>query len=472
MNRFKLIQSLFIITILAMLAVSCSEDDETNGIIDDPFVVAFENLSANLSEIEGSKEIALVYSEVTNQPGSVTLLVEATNAVYGTDFTTNPPVESGNITLPIAQSESGSAITFTKINPALDETVEINFTIVNIAYPNAQIQGNSTFALNNSASLGRGFEPTVGGPNQPNQVYIDLSTEQQTIVQRDTWDLGFYGGNDFRVGINGSIYMATAALDATDIDAVTQADVAALQDQVAVGTFDPANEAYIDHPDGAITKTAINAVSANDADNKVYLVNLGYEVGTETPTAGSVAVAGAARGWKKIRVLREGDGYLLQYANLEASNHLEVRIHKNSDFNFTFFSFDTQEVATVEPPAESWDICFTVFTNLLDGAGSYGFSDGVLHNRKGGVTAYPVSTEDIPYDVFSLTHVNNGAFQQDQRAIGSTWREVISEDKSLVDTIYYIIQDPNGNIYKLKFTALLSDTGVRGFPEFKYNLLQ
>jgi len=126
----------------------------------------------------------------------------------------------------------------------------------------------------------------------------------------------------------------------------------------------------------------------------------------------------------------------------------------------------------VEPQTDKWDINFTVFTNILDGAGSYGFSDGVLHNRKGGVTAYTVATEDIAYDDFELSNINNSSFQQDQRTIGSTWRNVINEDKVLIDNIYYIIRDTNGNTYKLKFTALLDDSGSRGFPAFKYNLLQ
>jgi hypothetical protein len=467
MKHLKLFLSLLM---LSVLLFSCSSDD-ANEIMSEPFVAAFESLSANLGEIETTQDISLVYSETTTTTGSMKFSIDAINAVYGIDFITNPPLEEGVVSLAINPGENGTAFSFVKLNGALDETVEINFNILVVDYPNAVIQGNSTFTLNSAASLGRGFMPMVGGPNQQNQVYIDLSTETQSPIKRDTWDLGFYGGSEFRVGINGSIYMAAAALESTNIDAVTQADVSDLQAQVAVGTFDPANEVYIDNPDGDITKTAIATVSATAADNKVYLVNLGYEVGTETPAPGSAAVAGDERGWKKIRVLRQEGGYLLQYANINDSSHQEVFIEKDINYNFTFFSFDTNNTLLVEPEAENWDINFTVFTNVLDGAGSYGFSDGVLHNRKGGVTAYTVNTEDVAYDAFDATNVNNDAFLSDQRTIGSSWRNVINADKVIIDTIFYIIKDPNGNFYKLKFTALLSDSGVRGFPEFKYNLL-
>lgn len=464
-------KTVLFLLLVGFFTVSCSEDDASE-VLNDPFVVAFENLSTNLNDIDNSREIHLVFSEITAAQGSVTLLVEATNAVYGEDFTTNPPTEGTSLTLQITAGVDAMRFSFTKLNPSLDETVEIKFSIVSVEYPNSQIQGNTTFTLNSSASLGRGFEPTVGGPNQPNQVYIDLSTEVQTSVQRDAWDLSFYGGSEFRVGINGAIYMAAAQLESTDIDAISETDVADIQAQVAVGTFDPANEVYIDHPDGTITKTAIASVSDTDTDNKVYLVNLGYEVGTETPAPGGVVVAGDARGWKKIRVLRQNEGYLLQYAALNATSHQELFIPKDSAYNFTFFSFDTNNTLSVEPEAENWDLNFTVFTNILDGAGSYGFSDGVLHNRKGGVTAYAVSTDAFVYDDFQLENVTATSFEQDQRIIGSSWREVINEDKVLIDTLFYIIKDPNGTIYKLKFTALLNESGERGYPEFKYNLVQ
>mgnify|MGYP005645428755 FL=1 len=457
--------------ILVFLLLSCS-DDESIDMPLEPFVAAFETLSANLSQINETQDISLVYSKAATQTGSITLLLDVTNAVYGVDFITTPPIDSNNLIIPILPTENETSFLFTKLNQALDETVEIRFSIVSVDYPNAVIQGNTQFTINSSASLGRGFEPIVGGPNQPNQVYIDLSTENQTLTKRDTWDLGFYCGSDFRVGINSSIYMAVAALDSNDIDSVTQADVLEIQDQVAVGTFDPSNIIYIDNPDGDINKTAIAPVSSNDIDNKVYLLNLGYKVGTDSPAPGSIAIAGDTRGWKKIRILKQNGAYLFQYADINQSTHQEVLIEKDSDFNFSFFSFDSNTQLDVEPKAEKWDLNFTVFTNIVTGAGSYGFSDGVLHNRKGGVKAYSILTDEIAYDDFSSENINTSAFLLDQRTIGSSWREVITQDKILVDNIYYIVQDPNDNIYKLKFTALLSDSGERGFPEFKYKLVQ
>ncbi len=470
MKNLKSIKITVGLLFLLMVISACSSDD--NNLTSDPFVVAFETRSENLGDIQGSISVNLVYSKTATNNGGFTISLNATNATYGTDFTTEPAAIDGKITLSVNPGDNNNSFVFNKLNEYLDETTEIEFAISNIDYPDSDIRGNTTYKLNSAAAAGGSIAPEVGGPNQPFQVYVDLSLKNFVKMQRDSWDLAFYTKEGFRVGINGSIFMAAAELNETNIDNITEADVEDLMPQVAVGTFDPANEAYIDYPDGDIYRTAINEISLNDSENKVYLVNLGYEVGTETPANGSVALTGNARGWKKIRVLRSGDGYVLEYANLNDTSHQQVTIAKSVAYNAAFFSFNTNSVVNVEPDTDSWDLNFTVFTNIIEDAGSYGFSDGVLHNRKGGVTAYSVTTDQYAYEDFGKANVIEANLKQDQRAIGASWRDVMNNDKVLVDDIFYIIKDGNGNLYKLKFTALLSENGERGFPEFKYDLLE
>src|SRR5690606_20806918 len=268
---------------------ACSSDD--NNLTADPFVVAFETLSENLANIDGSQTVNLIYSTNAKSNGSFSIAIVAENALYGTDFTTEPPAIDGKISLNINSGSSANSFVFNKLNPNLDETTQITFTIGAIDYPNSEIRGNKTFVLNSEASLGGSLAPEIGGPNEQYQVYVDLSGKNSKKIQRDAWDLAFYSYDGFRVGINGAIYMAVAELNETNIDDISETDVADLMPQVAVGTFDPANEAYIDYPDGDINRTAISEINLEDAANKVFLVNLGYEIGTETPTNGSVAVA-------------------------------------------------------------------------------------------------------------------------------------------------------------------------------------
>ncbi|MEI6864663.1 HmuY family protein [Flavicella sp.] len=324
---------------------------------------------------------------------------------------------------------------------------------------------------------GASINPEVGGPNEPNQVYVDLSTATSTVIKRDTWDLGFYNDSDFKVILNGSIFMAAAELDETDIDAVTEESVESLKDLVAVGTFTDSNMIYIDAPDGDMDTTAIAEISSIDTNNKVYLVNLGYKVGTETASTGTVEISGNERGWMKIRVLRTEDGYQLQYASVESTSHKEVNISKNEAYNFTFFSFDTESIVDVEPIKTDWDLNFTVFTNEIPGYGSYGYSDFVVNNTLRDVVIYMIDTDEentLSYEDFSFGDIDESSFTQDRRSIGSSWRNGggPSTFPSIKDNIFYILKDTGDNLYKVKFIALTNDAAERGYPEFVYKLLE
>lgn len=200
-------------------------------------------------------------------------------------------------------------------------------------------------------SLGAILQPAVGGPNQPNQVYVDLSTSKTDAIPRGSWDFGFSTGAEYRVILNGALKMAVKKLETTDITLPQTADATVA---VGGGTI-LASNGFVDNPTGVLegagagVGTAIAAVAANDAENKVYLVNLGFAVSTATAGVGSVSLDGEARGWKKIRILRSGNGYKIQYADLSATTFTEKTIAKDSNFNFAFFSLSEGKTVTVEP---------------------------------------------------------------------------------------------------------------------------
>ncbi len=327
--------------------------------------------------------------------------------------------------------------------------------------------------------------PSVGGANEPNQVFVDLSSAQETSIRRDSWDLGFYSGDEFRVIINGSIKMAVKQLNTTDIAEVQEEDAS-----VAVGYTTLAELGYVDNPTGILTGagngegTAIAEVSDNNENNKVYLVNLGYEVGTTIPETGTVALDGEARGWKKIRVTKQGNDYVLQYADLDATTAQSVTISKNANYNFVFVSLTNGQTVNVEPEAVKWDLNFTGFTNYYSAGTSqitYYFSDFITTNIHGGTQVYEVVVSDATqteavYSDFALEDVEDANFwfsATDQRAIGSNWRNGggPSSGPSIKDDRFYIVKDADGNIYKLRLLALTNDNGVRGYPVFEYELL-
>jgi len=357
------------------------------------------------------------------------------------------------------------------------------FSVALLSLASCSSDDNATAPVVEIPSEGEILQPTVGGPNQPNQVYVDLSAEGSTSVKRDSWDFGFATGSEFRVILNGSLKMAAKKLETSDITLPQTTD-----ENVGVGqgTF-PASNGYVDNPTGILTGagagegTAIAEISATDAENKVYLVNLGYAIPTEAPAVGSVATDGASRGWRKVRILRNGsNGYKIQYAALDATTFTEKTVEKNADFNFTFFSLTSGAAVAAEPQKTKWDLNFTTFTNYLQAGGlvTYGYSDFIVTNMKGGTKAYQVLTsEGGTYENFSKANVVENNFTvsaTDQRIIGANWRAGggPSSLPSVRTDRFYVIKDVAGNYYKIIFRAMTNPQGLRGYPTFEYALLQ
>lgn len=353
------------------------------------------------------------------------------------------------------------------------------FTISGTSF-GAQISGNKTIQLNfnETASLGTALAPEVGGPLQPNQVYVDLSSGKMINVARNSWDLGFYSGSDFRVVLNGSVKMAAKKLTSTNIDEVQAADETMI---IAQGT---GFSNQVDDSAGDITKTAIAAISATDSENKVYLLYLGNKPAATAPALGKEgAVGGETRGWKKIRVLRSGSDYKVQYADIAATTHEEVVISKNSAYNFTFLSLIDKKVVNVEPQKNQWDLNFTTFVNVIPNGATtvpYFYPDYVTSNLNGNAKVYQVLTSAFTYDAFTLANVDNAKFTADQRNIGSNWRStsVVGSDGNPVTQFvlktdrFFVVKDPAGNVYKLKFTGGAKADLERGHPTFQYALLK
>lgn len=463
---------IFILSFVMLAFVACNDDDNNSS---SQVAVAFSVPSLNLTD--GATPVQILFSNPAPTAGSITVTYTTTDVEYGTDFTTLPASETNSVTVPFQANATSVSFTFNKLVDAIEgEVKNVVFTISEITLPNTVITGNTSIQVNfnETASLGSSLEAEVGGAMQPNQVYIDLSSGASATAPRVSWDFGFYTGSEFRVVLNGSLKMSAKALGTTNIDEVQ------LPDESMIISQGSGVASQIDHPSGDINQTAIAAISTVPADNKVYLVNMGSNPGTTPPALGADASAsGTSRGWKKIRVTRNGENYVIDYADIASTTHQTATITKNAAFNFTFFS-TANGVVNVEPQKTQWDLNFTTFTNLFNPTTPYYYPDFVVTNLKGGAHAYQVLTSEVTYNNFTLANVNQSKFTEDQRNIGSSWRSTsapgpngfpVSAFVLLVDR-FYVVKDPAGNIYKLKFTGGANTDGERGYPRFEYSLLR
>ncbi|WP_027386377.1 HmuY family protein [Chryseobacterium gregarium] len=338
-------------------------------------------------------------------------------------------------------------------------------------------------------------DPKVGGATQPNQVWIDLSEIDpatkgpvQTLTKRTDWDLALYSGSAFKVVLNSSIMMAAAKIpNVTDFNQVTEATVSTLKTQVQVANFNPANEIYIDDVKGDFPTgtTAIEGIKAVDSENGIYLVNMGKEIYTGTVPNGSVSTGGDSRGWKKVQILLAGEGYKVKSADIDGSNYYEIVVNKNSAYNYNFISLKNKKEITIQPEKKKWDLCFTVFTNTINGAGSYIYADFATTNNVGGTGVYEVvipspASGVEAYNNFKASDIDQSKLiYNDQRIIGANWRNPVGVNGlEVYGDRFYVIKDANGYYFKLRFTRLVkAETdnqgikGERGFPSFEYKPL-
>jgi len=429
-------------------------------------LAAFESNSLGISETESSVDLLIRLSRAVENDVSIIVQTTPEGVAYGTQYTTTPAASSGTINVTVPKGEKEAVIRVAKAADALfDGEEKILFKIQSVSDP-VLVGTNSELTLSFSEILAEEAEVEVngGGTEFGNSVYIDLSANRQTPVDRAKWDLGFYSGEDFRVILNYATGMMARALDKNDLNQVTAADTANFDQEMSFSAFSLDALPYIDYPDGDLSKTAIAAISATAAENKVYIINRGTGVGTPAP----------ARGWKKIRVIRNATGgYTLQHADIAATSFSEIQVDKSDTHFFTYTSFENG-IVNVAPEKHKWDIAWTFFSNVTSYMGGeipYTFQDFIIQNRD--VQTAMVLTSAVSFENFGEANLAGLTFNAKQNGIGGDWRAgggpgsapAVRTDR------FYIIKDADGNYYKLKFTGLTKD-GERGHPSFEHVLVK
>lgn len=312
------------------------------------------------------------------------------------------------------------------------------------------------------------IEINGGGATFPNSVFIDLSKGEQLPVSRKKWDLAFSTGTDFKVLINGTTGAMAYPTGIFDMNAVGDQQAEALRSSGRLEMSFSNMEAIlsVDLPSDPLSAPVMGSISTSAASNQVFILNRG-SFGLDP------------RPWKKIRILIQDGKYLLQHADITSADFSTMEVSKNEDFNFVYVSFE-EGIVEVEPKKEDWDFMWsagtstTPFPQAINGTLAYPFQDLVFHNIYGNVRAVEVLEADIRYENFVEGNLSSLEFDRVNRlAIGSNWRGGGGPNVSptILNDRYYILRDPSGNIYKIRFVALTRD-GERGRPSFEFALVK
>ena len=445
-----------------LLLGSCNDDDGPEI----PIKVNFSNTSLGLTD---AVSVTVTFSRPLSTSGSVDVAVSAPALAYGAgeDYYTEPAAQDGMISVPYDAGDEALTLTVSaggSLNIQQDRTI-----ILSLMEEDGLTLGNDVEAVITVSENFVAPDGTIningGGSEFPNQSYIDLSKLTQTVVDKYSWDLGFYTeAGEFYVRLNSSAAVMARPLDGSDLNSVTAQDTLGFAFEMTVPppNFDSSigSSAWVDTPDGDLTTSAFGEISSTDADNKVFVIKRD----------------GEGRSWRKVRVLRSASGYTIQHAEIGATTFQTTEVAKDASYNFVTFDFDNGLV-NAEPPKASWDIMYSTYTEILSfGPGAsipYLFSDFVPLNT-GSTTVSMVMIADISFENFSSADLPNLTFENAKDALGENWRQGggPGQAPSLYEDRFFVIKDGEGHYYKIRFTQLLDGNGERGNPSFELNLVQ
>ena len=460
---------LFLFTAL-MVFNSCSDSEDDVKLPD--ITVNFTSTELGLDEDNQSIDVTINLSRKAESAIDVTLGVTATGVVYGTQFTTTPAVANDKLVVNIPAGSTSASFKVSKVSGALFEGTEsVAFAISSISTSNGVVIGDKKDAILKfeaivSAGQQLTLEGKVGTVAYANSVYVDLSSNTQTSIDRTSWSLGLYGGSDFKVVLNGAYATTATASAKTDISAITLADVEAAKDIAASPmTTEGLSTEVIDSFDGDLSKTVFATISATDSENKVYFV----------ASEGNKA---SRDQWYKVKISRSGEGYKVQYAKVSETTIKTIEVSKNAAYNFTFVSLEAGKTVSVEPEAKKWDIVWGYNIGSTMGM-PYFMQDLVLINNVAGTEAVQVMVADTKYEDFNESKLTSLTFSKARNVIGSNWRVTSNMGGSTAPLgiqfdRYYVIKDANGFYYKLRFLTmgLANDKGDRGRPQIEYALIK
>ncbi|WP_031526247.1 HmuY family protein [Dyadobacter crusticola] len=459
----KIVKSLLLIAFLGSFN-ACNDDEPP---LPDN-VAGFESAEKGF---EGEEtEIKITLSRAVDVITPITVSLTPTQLTYGNEFTTTPAAANNAIALSVPAGQSSVSFKVTKkAGILLDGDEHVAFKITSVGAP-ALVGTATDLKLSFKAIVSEGTSIQLNGiadqepgSSAANSVFLDLSSNTQTAVLRDSWDLGFYSGTDFRVIINATNGASALMVNKSDINAVTAKDFVA--DSLAVGQG-VGKLALVDDAKGDLTKTVIKEISAADADNKVYILN----------RKGGAANVLPADQLYKIRIVRRGAGYSVQYAKVNENTFKTIDVNKDATSNFEYVSLEKGVAVDVEPAKDKWDIQWgysMYYTNFGTGLIPYGFSDLVFTNRQANVESAEVLTTTATYDAFAESNLAGITFSKDADAIGSKWRVTSGSTVGVKTDRFYLIKDPAGNIYKLRFVSFHpNDGGERGKPKLEYKLVE
>lgn len=296
------------------------------------------------------------------------------------------------------------------------------------------------------------------GSYYDNQIYVDLETGTQKSVPYRSYDLAFEASaTGFRVYLNTGKFMFAGNSGSTDI---------ATADSTGINWKTEPDNLYDDS-----TALGIWVDAAMQSTNQVYIIDRGR---TEH--------FGSAR-WRKMQLLWVTDTeYRIRFSMYNNTQVTEFTIPKNQNYSLMYFSFENSgKMADVAPEKLKWDLVFTKYTHTyynepVNSPYRYYLVSGALLNRwsdnENAIAKKDSTAGYKPFD--EVTVANVGLFDLNKNAaqIGFEWKNYdFNVGYTITINQYYLLLDPSGYYYKIRFLDFYDDQGNKGAASYEYQRL-
>lgn len=293
------------------------------------------------------------------------------------------------------------------------------------------------------------------GSYYDNQVYVDFETGSQKTVPYRLYDLAFEASPaGYRIYLNTGKFMFVATTASNDL---------ALADSTAQLWQTEPDNLYDD-------STAFSNLNlpGNTNAGPVYIIDRG-----RTEHFGSTR-------WRKMQVLWvNATEYRIRFSMYNNTQVTEFTIPKNPDYSLMYFSFENNgKMVEVAPKKNNWDVVFTKYTHIylseaVNSPYRFYLVCGALLNRwsenENAIAKKDSTPLYKPFTDITAADIGNFNFSKNAAEIGFEWKNY---DFNLGYTIYpdkyYMLKDPSGYYYKIRFIDFYDDQGNKGAATFEY----
>ena len=266
------------------------------------------------------------------------------------------------------------------------------------------------------------------GASYANQVYYKLSTQTETNVAANSWDLAFFRASNMNHGIRVNdgigIEVFEAASEATEWSAINITNEA-LWSKLYNSDVERINGAFMK---GSATYGwgEYNSTTHHITGTIIYVLKY---------TNGS---------YKKFICEDFYGGYTIKYASWDGTAWSEdksavIANSNNSANTYNYFSLQNDNEVIVEPAVSDWDFVFTKY-----------YTD--VQNTKYNVTGV-LSSDNITVATATGDTVNSLSYSKDINTIGYNWKSLNATWTYDVDSdSKFYVKDKDETIYKVYFT--------------------